>query len=77
MTNPRRDDNDELRNRDLSRKAVLKLSGDEKRELKRRFEEFITAMRRSQPAGKGRVEPASRTVKWDPHLHKSQGKQSG
>lgn len=76
MTNPPRPDNDELKNRDLSWQAVSTLTGEEKRELKRRLEEFITVMRRSRPAGKDRVGPTSRAVKWDPSVHTSRGKQS-
>ena len=67
MVEAPRDDNEELRNRDLSRKPVAQLSTEEKRELKRRFEEFVTAM-----SGTGRPKkpaPKKPVTKWDPALH--------
>ena len=66
------DDNEELRNRDLSRKPVAQLSTEEKRELKRRFEEFVTVLRRDHGGGpKTKAKSAPKAVKWDPRQHRS------
>ena len=51
-----REDNDELKNRDLSRKPAAQLTKEEKRELKRRFEEFVTVLRRD-------MEDAARVIR--------------
>ena len=59
-------DNEELRNRDLSRKPAVQLSAEEKRELKRRFEEFVTVLRRKHAGKERQLKPAPKAIKWDP-----------
>ncbi len=58
---------DDIRQKDLSNKAVQDMSPEERQEMKRRFEEFAAAMegrgidsRPEQPA------PEKKVVKWDP-----------
>jgi hypothetical protein len=68
MADRQRHDNHELRHRDLSRKGVAQMSHEEKLELKRRFDEFVTAMRRGEASLPARRKPA-KPVKWDPKAH--------
>lgn len=63
------DDNDELKNRDLSRKPATQLTKEEKLELKRRFEEFVTVLRHDNSGQEHREQPAPKAVKWDPKRH--------
>lgn len=63
------ENNEELRNRDLSRRPVAQLSREEKLELKRRFEEFVTVLRRDHSGPKTRKASAPKAVKWDPKRH--------
>lgn len=60
---------DELKQRDLSSKPDSQLTADERKELKRRFDEFVGIMR-SQ--GMVPSEPASKpkkVEKWNPMTH--------
>ncbi|WP_282606517.1 hypothetical protein [Pelagibius sp. Alg239-R121] len=61
---------DELKQRDLSSKPDSQLTADERKELKRRFDEFVGIMRSQgmvpdKPANK----PAKRVEKWNPATH--------
>lgn len=57
---------DDLRQRDLSGKRVQDMSAAERREMKRRFEEFV-AMMKGSPAPAPR--PAKAAKAWDPRAH--------
>jgi len=62
--------NQDIRHRDLSCKDVSQMSREEKLELKRRLEEFVTAMRRgetSEPLPPKQAKP----VKWTPRQHRA------
>ena len=58
---------EDLSQRDFSNREFEELDQSERRELRRRFEEFVTAMtgagRKKKPA------PPKPVTKWDPALH--------
>ncbi len=56
---------DDIRNRDLSGIPDEDLSPAEKRELQRRFNEFLTAIGGTLKKAK----PKKKAVKWDPAVH--------
>ena len=58
---------DELCQRDFSDRRVQDLSPEERRELRRRFTEFMEALRVDIPAAE--PEPQKPVTKWDPALH--------
>ncbi|NIA68570.1 hypothetical protein HBA54_08200 [Pelagibius litoralis] len=58
---------DDIRHRDLSQIPEDEMSLEERRELKRRFEEFVGLMRRSSSPDKPGVKPPEKKVqRWDP-----------
>ncbi len=60
---------DDLAHRDFSGISVENMSPDERRELKRRFEEFIGAMRGDQDSEVAELQTSKRIEKWDPLRH--------
>ena len=58
---------DDIRQKDLSNKAVQDMSPEERQEMKRRFEEFAAAMKGSTTdARTEKPAPEKKVVKWDP-----------
>ena len=64
-----RDDAVELAHRDLSGVADQDLTEEERRELKRRFDAFVTALRASPSGIKAVTKPRPQHAKWDPARH--------
>lgn len=58
---------DELSQRDFSEKRVQDLEPDERHELRRRFTDFMEALRVRAPQPE--PEPPKEVTKWDPALH--------
>lgn len=54
-------DND-IRQRDLTGKSVEEMTREERREMKRRFEEFLTAVGKAPP----RKAPKPKVRRWNP-----------
>lgn len=58
---------DDIRHRDLSEIPESEMTLEERRELKRRFEEFVGLMRRPAVAGSiGKPASQKATKRWDP-----------
>lgn len=57
---------DDLKQRDLSNKPDSQLTAEERRELKRRFDEFVGIMRSQGMAPAKPEKKAKRIQKWDP-----------
>lgn len=58
---------DDIRHRDLSQIPEDEMSLEERRELKRRFDEFVGLMRRPSVAGSLGAKPSDKKVqRWDP-----------
>lgn len=58
---------DDIRHRDLSQIPEDEMSPEERRELKRRFEEFVGLMRRSSSPNALAVKPPKKKLqRWDP-----------
>ena len=58
---------DDIRHRDLSEIPEAEMTAEERRELKRRFEEFVGLVRRPAVAGSlGRAPSQKATKHWDP-----------
>ncbi|WP_420349606.1 hypothetical protein [Pelagibius sp.] len=67
MQRPKEEAADDIRHRDLSQIPEDEMSPEEKRELRRRFEEFVGLMRRPSVADKLGARPSEKTVRpWDP-----------
>jgi hypothetical protein len=61
---------DELKQRDLSSKPDSQLSAAERKELKRRFDEFVGIMRSQGMAPQEpQKQPKKQVKKWDPAVH--------
>ena len=58
---------DDIRHRDLSEIPDSELTAEERRELKRRFEEFVSLVQRPSVAGSlGKTPSQKATRRWDP-----------
>lgn len=58
---------EDIRHRDLSQIPEDEMSPEERRELKRRFEEFVGLMRRPSVANKIGTKPSEKKLqRWDP-----------
>lgn len=58
---------DDIRHRDLSEIPESEMTVEERRELKRRFEEFVGLVRRPSVAGSlGKAPGQKSTQRWDP-----------
>ena len=60
---------DDLSQRDFSQRQIEDLTQAERQELRRRFEEFVAAMRGGPKPGAEPEPPAKPVTKWDPALH--------
>lgn len=61
--------NDDLKQRDLSSKPDSQLTADERKELKRRFEEFVGIMRSQGMVPDKPASKPKRVEKWNPATH--------
>lgn len=57
---------DDIRQRDLTGKSVEEMTREERREMKRRFEEFLAAVGKAPPA---RNAPKPKVRRWNPAAH--------
>lgn len=58
---------DDIKHRDLSAIPEDEMTAEERRELKRRFDEFVGLVRRPAVAGSlGRAPSQKQTTRWDP-----------
>ncbi len=60
---------DDLKQRDLSSKPDSQLTADERKELKRRFDEFVGIMRSQGMVPNEPAEKPKRVEKWNPATH--------
>ncbi len=73
MERPKQEAADDIRHRDLSQIPEDEMTFEEKRELRRRFEEFVGLMRRPSVADKLGAKPSEKKVRpWDPAKAKKQ-----
>ncbi|MFD2204067.1 hypothetical protein [Kiloniella antarctica] len=63
----------DIRQKDLSNKSVQEMDGDERKEMRRRFEEFANQVGKNNDSILAPPEKPKKVVKWDP---KTMGKKS-
>lgn len=64
---------DDLKQRDLSSKPDSQLTADERKELKRRFDEFVGIMRSQGMVPEKPASQPKRVEKWNPMTHRRRG----